>query len=133
MLARFVAPAEVLTDQGRKFLGSFEALCTKALIYHRSTSRGHPEADGLAERVVQTVKRDLRKYGLLHSNHRDWDLMLPWIGMDYRLSRQASLASYSLYQLFYGREPILPNSIHEKLAPVVDVDDPDIWAQCLHD
>jgi hypothetical protein len=52
VLARFGAPTEVLTDQGRKFLESFEALCTKALIDHRTTSRDHPEADGLAERVV---------------------------------------------------------------------------------
>ena len=33
----------------------------------------------------------------------------------------------------YGRELILPSSIREKLAPIVDLDDPDVWAQCLHD
>ena len=77
MLARFGAPGEVLTDQEREFLGSIGALCTKALIDHHTTSRDHPEAGSLAERVVQTVKRGLRKYGLLHGNHRDWDLMLP--------------------------------------------------------
>ena len=71
VLARFGAPAEVLTDQGREFLGAFEALCTKALIDHRTTSRDHPEADGLAERVIQTVKRGLRKYGLLQGGHRE--------------------------------------------------------------
>ena len=59
--------------------------------------------------------------------------MLPWIAMGYRFSRQASLASYSPYQLLYGREPILPSSVREKLAPVVNLDDPDVWAQCLHD
>ena len=133
VLARVGAHAEVLTDQGRECLGYFEALYTTALIDHRTTSRDHPEADGLAERVVQTVKRGLRKYGLLHGNHRDWDLMLPWIAMGYRFSRQASLASYSPYQLLYGREPILPSSVREKLAPVVNLDDPDVWAQCLHD
>ena len=42
----------MLTNQGREFLGAFEALCTKALIDHQTTSRDHPEADGLAERVV---------------------------------------------------------------------------------
>ena len=133
VLARFGAPAEVLTDQGREFLGAFEELCTKALIDHRTTSRDHPEADGLAERVVQTTKRGLRKYGLLRGSHRDWDLMLPWIAMGYRFSRQASLASYTPYQLLYGREPVLPSSIREKLAPVVDLDDPDVWAQCLQE
>jgi transposase InsO family protein len=114
VLARFGAPAEVLTDQGREFLGAFEELCTKALIDHRTTSRDHPEADGLAERVVQTPKRGLRKYGLLRGSHRDWDLMLPWIAMGYRFSRQASLASYSPYQLLYGREHVLPSSIREQ-------------------
>ena len=67
--ARFEAPVEVLTDQGREFLGAFEELCMQALIDHRTTSRDHLEADGLAERVVQTVKRGLRKYGLIYGNH----------------------------------------------------------------
>ena len=77
VLARFGAPAEVLTDQRREFLGSFNELCIKALIDHHTTFKDHPEADGLAERVVQTVKPRLRKYGLLEGNHRDWDLKLP--------------------------------------------------------
>ena len=133
VLARFGAPGEVLTDQGREFLGSFEELCTKALIDHQTTSSDHPEADGLAERVVQTVKRGLRKYGLLIGNHGDWDLKLLWIAMGYRFSRQASLASYSPYELLYGRELVLPSAVREKLNPVVDLDDPKIWAQVLQD
>ena len=76
VLARLGAPAKLLMDQGREFLGVFEELCYKALIDHRTTSRDHPEADGLAERVVQTTKRGLRKYGLLWGSHGDWDLML---------------------------------------------------------
>ena len=100
-------------DQRRKFLGVFEELCTKVLIDHRTTSRDHPEADDLAERVVQTTKRGLRKYELLWGSHQDWDLMLPWIAMGYRFSRQASLASYNPHQLLYGREVILSISIRE--------------------
>ena len=61
VLARFGALAKVLTDQGREFLGILEELCTKALIDHRTTFRDHLEADGLAEWVVQTTKRGLRK------------------------------------------------------------------------
>jgi hypothetical protein len=53
--------------------------------------------------------------------------------MGYRFSRQASLTSYSPYQLLYGREPILPSPVREKLALVVNLDDPNVWAQCLHD
>ena len=61
VFASFGAPAEVLTDQGREFLGAFKELCTKTLIDHCTTSRDHPEADGSAERVVQTTKCGLRK------------------------------------------------------------------------
>ena len=32
----------------------------------------------------------------------------------------------------YGWESILPSSVREKLTLVVDLDDPDVWAQCLH-
>ena len=72
VLAHFGAPVEVLTNQGREFLGSFEAL-----IDHHTTSKDHHEADHLAERVFQTSKRGLRKYGLVNGNHHDWDLILP--------------------------------------------------------
>jgi hypothetical protein len=55
VVSHFGAPADVLTDQGTKFQGEFQVLCDKALIDHRTMSRDHPEADGLRERVVQTV------------------------------------------------------------------------------
>ena len=53
--------------------------------------------------------------------------------MGYRFSRQASLLSFSLYQLLYSREPVLPSAVEEKLHPVVDLDDPEVWAQTFHD
>ncbi len=74
MLSHFGAPAKVLIDQGTEFQGEFQVLCDKALIDHRTTSRDHPEADGLTERVVQTVKRALRKYGLQKGHIGDWDI-----------------------------------------------------------
>ena len=33
-------------------------------IDHRTILRDHLEVDGLAERMVQTIKRALRKYGI---------------------------------------------------------------------
>jgi hypothetical protein len=70
------------------------------MIDHRTTSRDHPEADGLVECMVQTVKRGLRKYSLKKGHHGDWDLQLPWLAIGYRFSKQASLASFSPYYLF---------------------------------
>jgi hypothetical protein len=111
VLSRFGALAELLTDQGREFLGEFQTLCEQAMIDHHTTSRDHPEADGLAERMVQTVERGLRKYSLNKGHHGDWDLQLPWIDMGYRFSKQASLASFSPYYLLFGRHPVLPKAI----------------------
>jgi hypothetical protein len=39
------------------------------MIDHRRTSRGHPQADDLAERMVQTIKKALQKYCLVHNKH----------------------------------------------------------------
>jgi hypothetical protein len=64
VLSHFGALIEMLTDQSTEFQGEFQVLCDKAFIDHRTTSRDHPEADGLAEYVVQTVKKALCKYGL---------------------------------------------------------------------
>jgi hypothetical protein len=61
VLCRYGAPTKVLTDQGEEFQGEFTELLTKLLIDHRLTSRDHPQSDGLAKRMVQTVKEALRK------------------------------------------------------------------------
>jgi hypothetical protein len=44
------------------------------LIDHQTTSQDHPKVDGLVERVVQTVKKALCKYGLQKSHIGDWDI-----------------------------------------------------------
>ena len=74
----FGASVEVLTDQGTEFEGEFQELLEVSLVDHRRTSRDHPQADGLAERCVQSVKVALRKYSteVIQST---WDEHLPWI------------------------------------------------------
>ena len=61
VLSRYRAPEEVITDQGGEFQGEFYALLAKHEITHRLASRDHSQSDGLAERMVQTMKRALRK------------------------------------------------------------------------
>lgn len=133
VLSTWGAPAVVLTDQGKEFEGEFDALCYRALIDHRTTSRDHPEADGLAERMVQTTKVALRKYGLIAGNHSNWDLQLPWLSMGYNFSKQASLAAFSPYHLVYGREPVLAGSLHPaEEAVVLDIlDKPAAWREAV--
>jgi hypothetical protein len=41
------------------------------------------------------MKRGLRKYGMVHGNHKDCDFKLRWVTIGYQFSRHASLASYA--------------------------------------
>jgi hypothetical protein len=62
VLCKYGAPAEVLMDQGEEFQGEFAELLIELLIDHRLTSRDHPQSDGLAERMLQTIKEALRNF-----------------------------------------------------------------------
>jgi hypothetical protein len=60
--------------------------------------------------------------------HGDWDLQLPWLAMDYRFSKQASLASFSPYYLLFGRHLVLPKAIQTDANTVLaNMDNPDTW------
>ena len=105
VLVRYGAPGEILTDQGKEFQGEFNTLLAQHEITHRLASREHPQADGLAERMVQTMKRALRKC-LMDGGGKEWDELLPYIAMGYRMSKQKAVG-YSPFFLMFGRDPIL--------------------------
>jgi hypothetical protein len=130
VLSRFGACAECLADQGSEFRGELQDLLDHALIDHRRTSRDHPQADGLAKRMVQTCKKILRKICLIR-NKEDRDLALPYIAMGYRMSKHASLSHFSPYILLFGRHPIPPSSIAAQMDQVVDLDSPTTWAKVI--
>jgi hypothetical protein len=130
VLSRFGACAECLTDQGSEFRGEFQDLFDHALIDHCRTSRDHPQANGLAKRMVQTCKKGLRKI-CLTKNKEDWDLALPYIAMGYRMSKHAFLSHFSPYFLLFGRHPIPPSSIIAQMDQVVDLDSLAIWAKVI--
>jgi hypothetical protein len=130
VLSQFGACVECLTDQGAEFRGEFQDLLDQALIDHRRTSRDHPQADGLAERMVQTVKKALRKI-CLTTNKADWDLALPYLAMGYRMSKHASLAYFSPYFLFFGRHSLFPVALVSTVDVVLDLDSLALWAMVI--
>jgi len=130
VLSRFGACAKCLTDQGSEFRGEFQDLLDHALIDHRRTSRDHPQADGLVERMVQTCKKGLWKI-CFTKNKEDWDVALPYIAMGYRMSKHASLSPFSLYFLLFGRHPIPLSSIAVQMDQVVDLDSLATWARVI--
>ena len=122
VLARYGACAEVVTDQGSEFQGEFHALLQQAFIDHRTTSANHPQADGLAERAVQTIKRALTKCVADKLVLDDWDVELQWVALGYRTSKQAS-TGLSPYQMLYGTEPVIPPAVREHFEGSLDLVD----------
>jgi hypothetical protein len=56
VLSRFGAYVKCFTDQGSEFRREFQDVLDHVLIDHRWTSRDHPQADGLAEKMIKTCK-----------------------------------------------------------------------------
>ena len=110
IISRYGVPGVVLTDGGTEFQGEFQILLTQQQITHRVTSRDNPQADGLAERMVQTLKQSLRRCLLDQSWGIPWDDILPYVAMGYRISKQKS-TGFSPYFLLYGRDPLFPSTI----------------------
>ncbi|KXZ55384.1 hypothetical protein GPECTOR_3g510 [Gonium pectorale] len=115
VVSRFSAPAEVVTDRGGEFQGAFEQLLQQRFVDHRCTSAGHPQADGLAERMVQVVKAAICKHSMESGSSDKWDEYLPWLALAYRCSPQAS-TRYSPYELMSGVPPVVPPALRERMA-----------------
>ncbi|PNH09774.1 Pro-Pol polyprotein, partial [Tetrabaena socialis] len=131
VLARFGAPAEVVTDIGAEFAAEFAELLERCFIDHRTTSAGHPQADGAAERIVRVLKEALRKACYEAADPAAWEKGLPELLLGYRCSPQAS-TRYSPYQLLYGGiVPVVPPAVRERFEQPLDFEDPSAAADSL--
>lgn len=113
------------------FLRYFEEFYIKILIDYYIITRDYPKSNRLIKRVVHTIKCTLHKYRLLLGNYNDNNLNLSQIKMVYCFNQQASLASFSTFQLMYGKESMLLLAIKEKLDPIVDLDNLKVYIQIL--
>jgi len=131
VLARFGACAELVHDQGTEWGGVFSELLQDALIDSRPTSASHPQANGLSEKCVHTVKTALKKMCLGKQSVKDWDMEIPWLLLGYRCSPQRS-TGFSPYELLYAQSPVIPPAVVERMTEPVDFDNPDLAAADLH-
>ncbi|GAX73350.1 hypothetical protein CEUSTIGMA_g803.t1 [Chlamydomonas eustigma] len=132
VIARYGAPAEVLTDGGGEFQAEFDDLLLKCLIDHRVTSPHHPEANGASERFVKTVKTGIARYVESTGSTSEWDVFLPWIAYGYRVTPHES-TKLSPYKMVYAIDPIMPSSAREHLTAPISYDDPEIAAKSILD
>ena len=69
-LCRYGVPTYVTSDIGTEFMGEFTAMLERLGIIHITTAVRHPQANGVCERLVGTIKRKLYSYCDGHPTHR---------------------------------------------------------------
>jgi len=129
IFGRFGAVAEVLTDQGPEWSGEFAELLREFGVDHRRTTGYHPQANGLTERCVQTVKALLTR-ALADSPRADWASLLPRIQLAYNTTPQVG-TGMAPYLLLYGRLPLLPAQAAARWRHQLDVLSPELAVEDL--
>jgi len=103
IIARYGVMRELLSDQGTSFKNKLVAqLCKLLNIKHRFSSSHHPQTDGKAERMIQTVIRSLK---LICENQTQWVEKLTPVLMSYR-STVSMAIGMSPYHALFGREMV---------------------------
>jgi len=146
VISHFGASAEVVTDRGGEFKAEFDDLLTKCLIDHRITSAEHPQADGLAERAVQTIKKSLAICHLAQSctdtlldtadqlaktQPEEWDVQVHWVVLGYNTSPQMS-TKISPFEFLYARRPVVPPATRERLDTLIDTMSPEAALELIN-
>ena len=102
----FGFPQKLLSDQGTEFTGDMIAAMCKLLgIEKIRTTPYHPQTNGLAERVHQTLQRMIGK--LNPEKRRKWPEHVGSVLIAYNAT-WSQVTGYSPYFLMFGRRPRLP-------------------------
>jgi hypothetical protein len=94
-----------MSDNGKEFEGEWGDVAAQFGFEHRRSAPYNPNADGLAERAVQTVKRRLEKL-CVSANQTDWPTHLPVALASIRM--HSGVRGASPFELLHGARPRLP-------------------------
>ena len=102
----FRFPQRLMSDQGTEFTGDvIAAMCKLLGIEKIRTTPYHPQSNGSAERVHQTLQRMISK--LDPEKRRKWPKHIGSVLITYNATR-SQVTGYSPYFLMFGRRPQLP-------------------------
>ena len=102
----FGFPQRLMSDQGTEFCGKvIAAMCSLLGVEKICTTPYHPQTNGVAERVHQTLQRMIGK--LEPEKRRKWPAHIGSIIIAYNSTRSL-VTGYSPYYLMFGHRPWLP-------------------------
>jgi len=133
LICRYGVPGFILTDNGREWGVKFEIMCKDYAIQHQHTTPQWPQCNGMAERMIKTIKHGIMVMATNPANMDCWDEHLAKVLFGYRCGIQAS-TKFSPFMVLTRRSPKLrADNYLSALTGVVDdgVDVGQIAAQFL--
>ena len=101
--------AKIQTDGGRPYVSdAILRFCESFGIPQTITAAYHPQSNGKAERVIQTLKNSMRK--LQVTTREEWGRILQLAASSYRMAPHES-TGFSAFLMMYGWEAIMPEEI----------------------
>jgi len=109
-------PNRIIHDRAAEFLSEVLQETARLVgVTQLPTSEGHPQMDGLVERLNRTLKQMLTK--LVSKGGSDWDTLLGPVLFAYRTTPHTSSGESPFY-LVYGRDARIPSSVSFS-APII--------------
>jgi len=106
IICRYGVPKFVLTDNGREWAAEFDVMCKDYAIQHQRTAPQWPQCNGMAERMIKTIKHGITVLAGNPANVDCWDEHLAKILFGYRCGIQAN-TKFSPFMILTGRSPRL--------------------------
>jgi hypothetical protein len=118
LICRYGVPRFVLTDNGGEW--GAETMYRDYAIHHQRTAPQWPQCNGMAERMIKTLKHDITVLAANPTNTNCWDEHLAKVLFGYRCGVQASM-KFSPYMILTGRSPRLKaDNYLNTLTDVID-------------
>ena len=110
LIWRHGVPIQIIHDRAAEFLSDVLQETAEVLgVTQLPTSGGHPQTDGMVERLNRTLKQMLSK--IVSKGGRDWDDQLGAVLFAYRTAPHTS-TGMTPFSLVYGRDPRVPTSLN---------------------
>ncbi len=106
LICRYGVPKYVLTDNGGEWGAEFETMCKDYAIHHQRTAPQWPQCNGMAERMIKTLKHGITVLAANPANVNCWDEHLAKVLFGYRCGVQSS-TKFSLFMVLTGQTPRL--------------------------
>ncbi len=124
IIYRYGVPKFVLTDNGGEWAVEFDVMCKDYGIHHQHTAPQWPHCNGMAERLIKTIKHGIMVLSAIPENANCWDEQPAKVMFGYRCEIQSS-TKFSPFMILIGLTPRLKanNYLHSLTTEVDDTID----------